>query len=398
MVWLKRGIWIAVAAGVLGAIGWAYAPKPVPVELAEVRRGAFELTVTQPGRTRVKDRFVLSAPVGGRLLRIDRHPGDRVARGEVLARMVSLEPPLLDARTRAQAVARVRAAEAAQQQASAQREQVQNLLAFARTEVARQTQLAQSGSSPSRSLELAELDERTRGRELRSAEAALQVASYDLEQARAALGRLTGPARAALETAELRAPIDGAILRIAQESEGPVAAGMPILEVGDLSQLEVVVDLLTQDAVRVQPGAKVAVERWGGPQPLAGRVQLVEPSAFTKLSALGVEEQRVNVVVAVDRPPAQLGDGFRVECRITLLSAADVLQIPAGALFRRETGEWMVFAANGGRLRLRPVSIVEMSDVSAQVASGVAAGDRVVLHPGDKVRDGVRWEPLESLE
>jgi HlyD family secretion protein len=233
---------------------------------------------------------------------------------------------------------------------------------------------------------------------LRSAEAALQVATYELEQARAALGRLTGPARAALETAELRAPIDGAILRIGQESEGPVAAGTPILELGDLSQLEVVVDLLTQDAVRVQPGAKVAVERWGGQQPLAGRVRLVEPSAFTKLSALGVEEQRVNVVVALDRPPAQLGDGFRVECRITLLSAPDVLQVPAGALFRRETGEWMVFAANGGRLRLRPVPIVELSDEAAQVAGGVAAGDRVVLHPGDKVRDGVRWEPLAAIE
>ncbi len=169
MVWLKRAIWIAVAAGILGAIGFAYAPKPVPVELGAVRRGPFEVTVTEPGRTRVKDRFSLSAPVGGRLLRVDLHAGDRVSRGQALARIVSLEPPLLDARTRAQAVARVRAADAARQQAAAQREQAKNLLAFAVSEVSRQRQLAQSGSSPPRALELAELDERSRARELRSA-------------------------------------------------------------------------------------------------------------------------------------------------------------------------------------------------------------------------------------
>ena len=220
------------------------------------------------------------------------------------------------------------------------------------------------------------------------------MASYELQQARAALLRLTTPGRAG-ESVDVSAPIAGVVLRVLQESEAPVAPGAPLVELGDLSQLEAVVELLTQDAVRVAPGAGVLIERWGGAQPLAARVRRVEPSAVTKISALGVEEQRVGVVVDLDDPPPELGDGFRVEARITLYSAADRLQVPAGALFRSEGG-WAVFAAEGGLLRLRKVELGERSDTAAEVRSGLQPGDRVVLHPGDRVRDGVRWRPLQG--
>ena len=394
MAWVKRMLWIAPAAAIAAALVWAFWPKPVAVEVASVSRDAFEVTVTQPGRSRVKDRFLIAAPVGGRLLRPSLHAGDRVARGQVLLRIVPLEPPLLDARTRAQAEARVRAAEASRAQAASQREAVRGLLDFARAEVERQKQLAAAGSAAARALEVAQLDERSRGKELTSAEAGLQVASYELQQARAALLRLTSPGRAG-ESVDVEAPIAGVVLRVLQESEAPVAPGAALVELGDLSQLEAVVELLTQDAVRVLPGARVLIERWGGPRPLPARVRRVEPSGLTKVSALGVEEQRVGVVVELDDPPPELGDGFRVEARITLYSAADRVQVPAGALFRSE-GSWAVFAAEGGRLRLRKVDLGERSDTAAEVRSGLQPGDRVVLHPGDRVRDGVRWKPLQG--
>ena len=392
MVWVKRLLWIVPAAAIAAALVWAFWPKPVAVEVASVTRGPFEVTVTQPGRSRVKDRFVISAPVGGRLLRPSLHTGDRVSCGQVLLRIVPLEPPLLDARTRAQAEARVRASEAARAQAASQREAVRGLLEFARAEVQRQKQLAAAGSSAPRALEVAQLDERSRGKELTSAEAGLQVASYELQQARAALLRLTTPGRAG-ESVDVEAPIAGVVLRVLQESEAPVAPGAPLVELGDLSQLEALVELLTQDAVRVAQGAQVLIERWGGPRPLAARVRRVEPSGITKISALGVEEQRVGVVVDLDDPPPELGDGFRVEARITLYSAPDRVQVPAGALFRSD-GDWAVFRADGGRLQLRKVEIGERSDTAAEIRSGLVPGDRVVVHPGDRVRDGVSWRPL----
>jgi len=389
MAWAKRMLLIAPVAAIAAAIVWAFWPKPVPVELAGVTRQPFEVTVTQPGRSRVKDRFLISAPLGGQLLRPSLHAGDRVTCGQVLLRIVPLPPPLLDARTRAQAEARVRAAEAARAQAGSQREAVSGLLQFARAEVRRQRQLAAAGTAALRALEVAELDERSRGKELASSDAGLQVASYELQQARAALLRLTTPGRAG-ETVEVRAPIAGVVLRVLQESEGPVAPGTPLVELGDVSRLEAVVELLTQDAVRISPGARVQIERWGGPQPLGARVRRVEPGGFTKVSALGVEEQRVAVVVDLDDPPPELGDGFRVEARITLYAAADRVQVPGGALFRSE-GNWAVFIAEGDRLRLRKVDLGERSDTAAEVRSGLHPGDRVVLHPGERIRDGVRF-------
>jgi HlyD family secretion protein len=395
MLWVKRILWGLLALALLLAIVRAYAPKPVPVELGPVARGPFEVTVSQPGRTRVQDRFTVSAPVGGRLLRIDLHPGDKVARGQSLARIGSLEPPLLDVRSRAQAEARVRGATAAREQAQSRKEQAGALLDFARTEVQRQGELSKSGSAPPRALELAQLDEKSRGKDLESADAALQMASWELEQARATLGRITGGPGLRDELVDLRAPIAGTVLRVLQESEGPTAPGTPLLEIGDLSHQEVLVDLLTQDAVRVAPRAKVLIERWGGQQVLQGHVRRVEPSAVTKISALGVEEQRVGVVVDLDDPPGTLGDGFRVEARITLYAAPDVLRVPAGALFRSDGG-WAVFAVQGDLLRKRAVSVGNRADTEAEVLGGLAAGDRVVLHPGDKVKDGAKWEPLEG--
>ncbi len=395
MKWAKRIIFGTIGALVVFAIVWAYLPKPVPVELGTVRRAPFESSVSEAGRTRVKDRYTVSAAVGGTVQRIALRAGDAVARGPVLARIVSLDPPLLDARTRAQAQARVRAAEAGREQATTQVERARTLLEFARGETVRQRELAQSGSATTRAVEVAEVEERSRAKELSSAQAAREVAAWELDNARAALRRLQVPGpgpQASGESIEIRAPVAGTVLRVMQESEGPVLSGAPLLEVGDLSALEVLVELLTQDAVRVARGAEVAIERWGGGDPLSGHVRRVEPSAVTKLSALGVEEQRVNVLVDLDDAPAvrALGDGFRVEARITLFRAPEVLQVPGSALFR-SGDSWAVFVADGERARLRLVTLGHRNDEAAEVISGLSEGDRVLLHPGDAVRDGVRY-------
>ncbi len=390
--WLKRALLAVLALGMVAAVASAYRPRPVAVDVEAVTRGPLEVTVTEPGRTRMKDRYIISSPVGGGLERITLRPGDAVANGQVLARMGSLEPPLLDARSRAQADAQVRAATAARQQAEAGVERARAALEFARAEAERQQKLATAGSSTARSLELALFEERTRAQELSSAQSAVLIAQQQLEMARAARGRLEQRSEEH-ERLEIRAPVKGWVLRIMQESEGTVAAGVPLMEIGDPEVLEVVVDVLSQDAVRIQPGARVSIEHWGGDSPLAGRVRRVEPAAFTRTSALGVEEQRVNVVIALDEPVERrkaLGDGYRVEARINLWDGADVVQVPESALFRQGEG-WAVFLADAGQVRLRPVKLGQRNGLRAQVLEGLAPGDKVIVHPGDSVRDGVSY-------
>ncbi|WP_224371844.1 efflux RND transporter periplasmic adaptor subunit [Hyalangium versicolor] len=390
--WLKRALLALGALAVVAAIASAYRPRPVPVDLAEVTRGLFEVTVTEPGKTRVKDRYTISAPVGGHLERISLKPGDEVQEGQVIAQLDSLTPPLLDARSRAEADAQVRAAQAAREQAEAVMKRAQTALEYARSEVARHEQLAASGSITRQSLEAARFEERGRAQELTSAQYAVRIAEQQLKLARAARGRMEQRPTAS-EQLDLHAPVRGWVLRVMQESEGAVTPGTALMEIGDPEVLEVVVDVLSQDAVRIHPGARARIENWGGDYSLEGRVRRVEPSAFTRVSALGVEEQRVNVLITLEESVERrkvLGDGYRVEARITLWADDDVVQVPESALLRQGEG-WAVFLAENKRVRLREVKPGQRNGLQAQVLEGLNPGDRVIVHPGDDVKDGVAF-------
>jgi HlyD family secretion protein len=368
----------------------ALMPAPVKVELATVTRGPLQVTVEETGRTRVRDRFVVSAPVAGRLARIDLRPGDRVQSGAPLARVAPLPPPLLDRRTRAELQARVAAARFAERQSHTLVGQAGNNLAQAEREAKRARALAASDALTTTELERAELALRVRQDELASAQFGARVTDEELRRARVSLGQQAGTESG--EVVILSSPVAGQVLRVLQESEGVVAAGAPVLEIGDPGALEVVVDVLTADAVAIRPGAKVQLDSWGGEISLTGRVRRVEPAAFTRVSALGVEEQRVNVVIDLDGPPdrwAALGDGFRVEARIVAGEVASAVLVPSGALVRSGSG-WAVYRVDDrGRARLQAVTIGARNSRAVEVQAGVTPGQTLVLYPGDRLRDGV---------
>jgi HlyD family secretion protein len=384
---VKRALWALLALALAAALAWGLRPQLVVVETAAVSRGLLELTVDEDGRTRVKDRYLVSAPLAGTLVRIALHPGDSVAQGAVVARLVPLAAPMLDPRARSEAQARIAAARASLSQASAAIARADAAYGFARREAERQRALLRAGATAGQTLEQAELAERTRREELASAEFGRRVAVAEVRLAEAALARLGGAA----EELTVRAPVAGEVLRVLQESEGVVQAGTPLLEIGDRNALEAVVDVLTTDAVGIRPGAPVRIERWGGDSVLAGHVHRVEPSAFTRVSALGVEEQRVNVVIDLDRPDAGalLGDGYRVEASILVWQGRDRVLAPGGAVFRQGDG-WAVYLSDGGRARLRIIRPGRRNASRVEVLEGVRPGDRVVLYPTDNVADGVR--------
>lgn len=382
---------LVLAAGLV----YAFLPRAVPVDVVKVARGPLQVTVNEDGKTRIKERYVVSTPLGGRLLRVELHPGDAVQAGKTLLTAIEpTEPELLDPRTRAQAEARVKATETTRQQAEPLLARARTAWEFARTELQRAMRLYEENTLSHQELDQAEQKERTTAEELKAAQFALQIADYELEQARAALLR-TQPG-AARDSDSWRfpilSPISGRVLRVFQESASVVPAGARLLELGDPADLEVEVDVLSADAVKIKPGARVLLEHWGGNAPLLGRVRLVEPSGFLKISALGVEEQRVNVIVdlvdSVEKRPA-LGDGFRVEARIEIWQSADVLKAPVGALFR-EGDDWTVFAVAGGRAKLQRMRLGQFNDLEAEVIDGLAPGTQVIVHPSDRVRDGIR--------
>ncbi len=388
--WSKRTIVVAFLLGVVAMIVMASLPKPVPVELAEVQRGALEVTVDEDGRARVKDRYVVSAPLGGTLARIELRAGDSVQQGDVLARLVPLASPLLDDRSRSTAEARVSASGAARKQAKAQIDRAKAALAFAKSEVDRLKGLADRGSIARQALERALLEKRTREAELTSSRFGARIAAYEQQMASAALGHLKGKGKKQ-DQLVVPSPVTGRVLRVMQRSEGAVQAGTPLLELGDPKALELVVDVLTSDAVNIGPGAKVHVERWGGER-LEGMVRLVEPSAFTRLSSLGVEEQRVNAIIDLRTPYekwSELGDGYRVEARIIVWQADQVLKVPSSAVFRQDDG-WAVFVDQEGLASLKKEEIGRRSGLEVQIISGLEPGDRVVTHPSDRVTDGVK--------
>ncbi len=359
-----------------------FRPTPVPVDAAPVARGPLAVTVDEQGQTRVLLRAVVAAPAAGRLARIRLDEGDPVSAGALLA---ELAPSPLDPRTREQAEAHVREAEAALREARAREAAARAALELAQKSLARARRLLGAGAVPVAERERADTAERSAADELAAAGFRAQGAAAEVSSARAALGETMAPGH----VVEVRAPVAGKVLRVFEKSERVVAAGTPLVEIGDPASIEAVVDVLSSDAVRVRPGDRMLLDDGSGLPPLAARVHRIEPSGFTKVSPLGVEEQRVNVIGRFVAPPRRLGDRYRVEARIVTWQAPDVLKVPVGALFRTSRG-WCVFVVSGGKARLRAVRVDHWSAAEAQVLAGLSAGETVVLHPGDSVTEGSR--------
>ena len=380
-------VW-GMALLVVAALVYALQPQPLLADVITIGSGPLRVTLDEEGETRVRDRFMVSAPLAGRVLRIELEPGDPVTASEtVLATFLPVDPTLLDARTRAEVEARVRAAETAVGRAEVERERARTELEFAESDLERYQHLDASALISKAQLDSAQLRARTAADILRSAEFAVNNARYELEVAQASLLQARGDG----DTITLRSPIDGVVLQRLRESEAIVAAGEPLMEIADPSQLEIVSDYLSTDAVRIKPGQPVLIEQWGGDRALAGRVRRVEPYGFTKISALGVEEQRVNVVIDVEdvrEAWEALGDGYRVEVRVVIWEEEDVPKVPTSSLFR-EGDAWAVYGVNLGRAVLTRVEIDHRNGLEAQIVSGLAAGDRVIAYPSDAITDGV---------
>ncbi len=385
--WIRIGLIVIVVAG----IGyWAFKPAPVPADFGAVERGRLEVTVDEEGRTRVRDRYVVSAPVPGRMRRIELEPGDPVVAGKtVLAQFQPMDPALLDARTRAELEARVRAAESAVGGARADRERIESDLAFAQSELKRFKALVQERVLAARELEEAERQVQSLERARQSADFAARTAQHQLEVARASLLQTRGGRAAPIP---LYSPVNGIVLRRLQESESVVPTGQPLIEVANLDDVEIVSDLLSSAAVKVRPGQPVLIEQWGGEGALRGRVRRIEPSGFTKISALGVEEQRVNVLVDFDEPREKwrsIGDGYRVELRIIVWQKDEVLKVPTSSLFRHE-GKWAVYTVEVNKAVRRPVEVGQRNGLEAEVLAGLAQGQRIIVYPSDTIADGIK--------
>jgi HlyD family secretion protein len=394
---VKRVLATLLALTALVGLVLAWLPDPIEVDAVMVRRGSLHVTVDEEGRTRVKDRYVVSSPLLATSARIELHPGDRVEEGGLLAQLMPLPPALIDARTEAQIERRVASAQASQKQAESGVARSRNLHAFASAETVRQRELSKQGATAERALETAELQERTAREELASAEFAQRVAGYEVEMAKLSLARQTGAADMK-DAIDLASPVAGQVLRVIQESAGVVQPGTPLLELGDVKALEIVADVLTSDAVHIRPRARAWIERWGGERSLQAHVRSIEPSAFTRVSALGVEEQRVNVILDLDEPPenwAELGDGYRVEVRILTWQADDAVLVPESALFRR-ADKWATFVVSEDRARVTYVDVGHRNGEEAEVLDGLSDDQAVIVHPSDGVVDGVRVAARED--
>ena len=418
-------------------VAWAFAPRPVEVELVTVTQGPFETTIDEDGKTRLADRYVVSAPLAGTLTRITLKEGDLVAAGTPLAVLGSVLPAMLDERTRRELRARALAAQDNVSRATSRTARAQVALDQAQNEVRRSEQLVRQGFIAPIKVETDRLATLGAQREVEGAAAERRMAGHDLEQTQAALGAVqpsgTGTGAGGTNNAgafTVRAPSAGRVLRVLQSSEGAVALGTPLIEMGDTQRMEVVTELLTTDALAAKAGSRVIIERWGGPGVLAGRVRSVEPAAFTKVSALGVEEQRVRVLIDITSPQAEwqaLGDGYRVSVRIVTLSEATAVQVPVSAVFPLPGGavqagasgasgaspasgadvgaagtarattdlaaastRFAVFVADGGRARQTAVELGARNGSSAWIRSGVNTGQQVIAYPPSTVRDGLR--------
>jgi len=396
----RRHGWRYLAgAALLGLIVFGLWPKPQPVETAAVSRGPLVVTIEEEGVTQVRHRFVVSSPVSGQLRRIDLKPGAAVIAGKtVIAVLEPASGDILDASSQAQAQARARGAESQVDQAEAERARAAASLDLAQTDAARQRVLARDRLVSLQTLDVAENREHTAAQEDRASTFALQVARYELERAQAVLQRSQPGASDENTLLKITSPISGRVLRVFQESSRVVSGGMPLLEVGDSTDLEIRIEVLSRDGVTIQPGATVWLEQWGGETPLEAQVRWVEPAAFTKISALGVEEQRVNVLADLITPPEQrlsLGDGYRVEARIERSRRADIVQVPAGSLFQRDD-TWLTFTVENGTAKLREIATGLSTGLVTEIRSGLVEGDTVIVYPGDQISDGSRVSSIED--
>lgn len=384
--------WLVLGLLVVGGLAWSFWPQAVPVETASVTRGPLRVEVTDEGRTRVREIYQVSAPVAGRLLRIEKHAGDAVEGGRtVVADLLPTAPAFLDVRTRAQAETAVQSAAAMRDLAATFMKRMTAELAFADADLQRAKKLSVSGAISRANLERAELAYNVAAAQLETAKAALKAKMFDLQTAKASLIDPTAP-QGLRASIPLVAPVSGRILRVLHESESVVGAGVPILEIGDPQKLEIVVPLISEEVVKVREGAPATITDWGGPGALHARVRRIEPSGFTKVSALGVEEQRVNVLLDFDDPPqlrTPIADAFRVIVHIVVWEKVDAVRVPASALFRSGTG-WAVFAVQGDRAVLTPVTVGRGNDSVSEIIGGLGPGDQVVIHPSDRVHDGIK--------
>jgi len=393
MKWRSRVAIGALMGVIVVALVLGFRRPPVPVEVKVATRAPMEVTVEEEGKTRVIDRYLVSAPVAAYARRIQLDVGDAVTKGQALAQLEPLPSSVLDPRSLAEAQARVEAAKDAQQAARENATAAAADAEYANSELKRVTSLRKGNLASAEQEDRAQAAARSAAANLRSAKFAVEIAGHDLEAANTAL-QYSG-AKNTKSTGEplvISSPIDGKVLKIVRESEGVVTAGQTLIEVGDPHSLEIEVEVLSADAVRIKPQMQVVFERWGGDKPLQGVVRTVEPVGFTKISALGVEEQRVLVISDITSPTQEwemLGDGYRVEASFILWRDDNVLQIPASALFRYGEG-WAVFVMQDDRAHRRPVVVGRRNGLEAQIVEGVTQSDEVIIHPDDSIEDGVR--------
>lgn len=395
--YFRRTLIIAVGLGLAGLIAWGFMPRPIEVDVRSVERGPLSVTVTDEGKTRVIDRYVVSAPIDGYSRRIELDVGDTVAAGQELVHLDPMRSGTLDPRSQAEVRAGVNAAQAALSAANEAVSAVSAEADRARNEYERLRRLAEQGLVSQNALDAARAAWRSSEARQRSSEFNVEVARGQLEVARAALDyAAASPTDSdAHQSMTVAAPVDGRVLKVLRESEGAVRQGQEMLEIGDPAALEVEVELRSQDAVKLRPGMPVRLLRWGGPVPLDAAVRRIEPTGFTKTSALGVEEQRVLVICDITSPWddwMSLGDGYRVEAEFVIWEEDDVLQVPTSALFRYGK-DWSVFVLRDGRAEITPVTLGAQSGLAAQVTGGLNEGELVIIYPGDRVSEGVRAEP-----
>lgn len=398
---IRSLIWMFIVLAILLAGYLMAIPRPVEVETAMVAEGPLLVSVREDGKTRIREKYIVSAPVSGRLSRIGLREGDQISgEGSLIAVILPSEPAILDARTKAEAIARVKAGQASLKRAEAQTEQalIQRDLIQARFD--RLTKLLANNAVSREDFDVAKTELLTTDQAIKTAKFETEIAQFELEMARAAANQFSEQTDAGkVEPFEIYSPVTGKVLQVFEESSTVVNVGTPLVEIGDPRKLELEIDVLSTDATQIRPGAEVLIEHWGGKQPLSARVRVIEPAAFTKVSSLGVEEQRVNIIAdfeieidAADRL-ATLGDGYRVEARITIEELKGALIVPNSALFRHQR-QWHVLSVAENRAQMKPVDIGLQNETHTQILGGLNQGESVILYPSDEVESGTVVKPI----
>lgn len=388
----KHPVIATTAVLIVVLLAWGFRAQPVLVETMAAKRAPLIIAIEEEGRTRVIDRYIISAPVDGVACRLDLNVGDTVEQGQMLLGITPLESQVLDPRSRAQAQAKVSAAKSTLRAAEEQAGAAAAAANLASNELKRLSPLLDKGLISREAFDKATTEAQTTAATKRSSDFNVEVARYELQAAQTVFDYTAGNSNEPAERVPVLSPITGKVLKIARQCEGPVRTGEPLLEVGNPSALEIEVDVLSADAVKIKQGMKVLFDRWGGEQPLEGIVRVVEPVGFTKISALGVEEQRVLIISDFTSPQElwqRIGDGYRVEAQFILWQESDVLQIPASSLFRYKDG-WAVFVAEDGLAKRREVSVGQRNGLTAQILEGIKAGEMVINHPSDDVEHDIK--------